>query len=48
MMVVIVVAIFVAVFANVVDVVVLRAGRPPRGPIPPCHLPNGENTKAWV
>ena len=25
-------------------------GRPPRGPLPPCHPPNGENTKAcdWI
>ena len=32
----------------VVMVVVLGARRPPRGPLSPCHPPNGENTKAWV
>ena len=32
----------------VVVVVALGAGRPPCGPLPHCHPPNGENTKAWV
>ena len=47
-MVVIIVVVIVAVFVDVVAVVVWGAGRPPRGPLPPCHPPNGENTKAWV
>ena len=46
-MVVIVIAVDV-VLGNVVVVVVFGAGRPPHGPLPPCHPPNGENTKAWV
>ena len=43
-------AIFVIfkVFVNVYVLVILEAGRPPHGPLPPWHLPNGENTKAWV
>ena len=24
-----------------------QSGRPPNGPLQPCHLSNGENTKAW-
>ena len=24
-----------------------HSGRHPHGPLPPCHPPNGENTKAW-
>ena len=27
--------------------VFFHVGRPLYGPLPPCHLPNGENTKAW-
>ena len=44
----IIVVVVVAVFVNVVAVVVLGAGRPPNGPLSPCHPSNGENTKAWV
>ena len=46
--VVVVAVIVIAVIVNVVAVVVLGAGRPLCGPLPPCHPPNGENTKAWV
>ena len=45
---VIVVVVVVTMFVNVVTVVVLGSGRRPHGPLPPCHPPNGENTKAWV
>ena len=41
------VVVVVAVFVNVVNVVVLGSGRPPHGPLPPCHPPNVENKKAW-
>ena len=44
---VVAVAIF-AVFVNFVAVVVLETGMSPHGPLPPCHPPNGENTRAWV
>ena len=44
----VVIVVTVVVFVNVVAVVVLGAGRLPHGPLPPCHPPNGENTKAWV
>ena len=46
MVVILFAVILVAVFVNVVAVVVLGAGRPHHGPLPPCHPPNGENTKA--
>ena len=46
-MVVVVFAVVVAVFVNVVVVVILGSGRSPHGPLPPCHHPNGENTKDW-
>ena len=43
---IVVAVIVVAVFVKVVAVIVFGAGRPLHGPLPPCHPPNGENTKA--
>ena len=48
MFVIVVIIVVVAVFVNFFAVVVFGAGRPPNGPLSPCHLPNGENTKAGV
>ena len=48
MVLVIVAVTVVAVFVNVVAVVVLGLGRHPHKPLPSCHPPNGENTKAWA
>ena len=45
--VIVVVVVVVAVLVNVVAVFVLGSGRPPHGPLPPCHPQNGENTKTW-
>ena len=45
---VVIVVFVVAVFVNVVAVVVFRAGRHPNGPLSPCHPPNVENEKARV
>ena len=47
MVAVVVSVVVVAAFVNVVNVVVLGSGRPPRGMLPPCHPPNVENKKAW-
>ena len=45
---VVIVVVIVAVFVNVIAVVIFRAGTPPNGLLSPCNPPNGENTKAWV
>ena len=44
----VIIVIVVVLFVNVVAVIVLRVGRPPNGPLSPCHPPNGKNTKAGV
>ena len=48
MAVIVVTVVVAAVFVNIVNVVILGAGRPLHQPLPPCHPPNFENTKAWV
>ena len=47
MVVVVISTVIVVVFVNVIAVVVLGLGRPPYGPLTPCHPPNGENTNGW-
>ena len=48
MVVIVVVVVDIAVFVNVVAVVIFGAGRPTNWPLPPCHPPNGEHAKAGV
>ena len=48
MVVIVVVVVDVAVFVNVVAVVIFGAGRPPNGPIPHFHPPNGEKERSGV
>ena len=40
--------VIIVVAVVVVTVVVMGAGRPPHGPLSPCHPPNVDITRAWV